>query len=483
MDLTLLGQGGMGAVYRGRDPDLDRQVAIKVILDRTPDFVGRFRREAQAIARLAHPSIVQIYDFGLDDEGNPYFVMELVDGTPLDEVIRQRGRLPPRDAVRFARQAAEGLQAAHAAGIIHRDVKPSNVIVDARGLAKLVDFGIARVVTGGPALTQPAALMGTPGYMAPEQAMGQPVDHRADIYALGLTLHEMLAGRPPFEAADALSLMVKNLRDPLPDLRSQAAGVPEDLVWLVTQMGAKDREQRPQSAGAVVQALAAIETALDAAERPARPTPATVPERVAPASTNRCAVVLAAGGALALAAAVVVVVTRDGGSKAPGPTTTTEGGAPAATRNQAPGPLRVSVLPFKNVGRDGTLTALEEGIAESCLSSIDFKRVKLLERANLQGGLGQGVFGEIDAAGDFHFDKTAVVAAGHHLGAQVVVVGAFQKHRDKLRITARLVRVEDGRVLEAVALDAPGDDPLEAQDRAAAELSRRLIALADRWQR
>jgi eukaryotic-like serine/threonine-protein kinase len=133
VDLTLLGQGGMGAVYRGRDPDLDREVAIKVILDRTPDFVTRFRREAQAIARLAHPNIVQIYDFGLDEEGNPYFVMELVEGTPLDEVIRRRGGgLPPRDAVRFAREAAEGLRAAHAAGIIHRDVKPSNVILDGR---------------------------------------------------------------------------------------------------------------------------------------------------------------------------------------------------------------------------------------------------------------------------------------------------------------------------------------------------------------
>src|SRR5207248_8177178 len=134
-------------------------------------------------------------------------VMELVDGIPLDKILRDRGRLAPADAVAIARQAAEGLSAAHRAGIVHRDIKPSNLIIDGRGHCKLVDFGIARVQAGGPQLTNAAALMGTPGYMAPEQAMGKPVDHRADIYALGLTLFEMLCGRPPFEAEDAISLV------------------------------------------------------------------------------------------------------------------------------------------------------------------------------------------------------------------------------------------------------------------------------------
>src|SRR5438105_14865895 len=128
VDLTLLGQGGMGAVYRARDPELDRPVAIKVMLQATPDFVARFRREAQSIARLTHGNIVQVYDFGVDPGGNPYFVMELVDGRPLDDVLRERGRLLPLEAIRMARQAAEGLGAAHRAGIVHRDVKPSNLI-------------------------------------------------------------------------------------------------------------------------------------------------------------------------------------------------------------------------------------------------------------------------------------------------------------------------------------------------------------------
>src|SRR5262245_36751496 len=192
VDCVLLGHGGMGAVYRARDPELDRPVAIKVMLQATEDFIARFRREAQSIARLAHANIVQVYDFGVDETGNPYFVMELIDGTPLDQIVRERGRLLPLEVIRLIKQAAEGLAAAHRTGIVHRDVKPSNLIVDGRGTVKLVDFGIARVSDANLQLTAASALMGTPGYMAPEQAQGKPVDHRADVYALGLTMYELL---------------------------------------------------------------------------------------------------------------------------------------------------------------------------------------------------------------------------------------------------------------------------------------------------
>jgi len=179
-NLTLLGRGGMGEVYRAHDPELGREVAIKVMLDATPEFLARFRREAQVIARLTHPNVVQVYDFGVNGSGKPYFVMELVQGTSLDKVMRERGRLPPTEAVRLARQAAEGLGVAHRAGIVHRDVKPSNLVVDANGHVKIVDFGIARIQDAGQQLTNVAMLMGTPGYMAPEQAMGRTVDQRAE---------------------------------------------------------------------------------------------------------------------------------------------------------------------------------------------------------------------------------------------------------------------------------------------------------------
>ncbi|HEX9102778.1 MAG TPA: serine/threonine-protein kinase, partial [Polyangia bacterium] len=261
VDLQLLGQGGMGAVYRGRDPELDRPVAIKVMLHATPDFVQRFRREAQSIARLAHANIVQVYDFGVDGDGNPYFVMELIDGTPLDEIVRTRGKLPPLEVVRLGKQAAAGLAAAHRAAIVHRDVKPSNLIVDGRGHLKLVDFGIARMESGAQ-LTNAAALMGTPGYMAPEQASGKKVDARADIYALGMTMFELLAGGPAFTSDDPIALVVMNIQNPLPDLRVFAPGTPDELVQLVEMMVQKDPEARIQSCDAVVAALEDIEARL-----------------------------------------------------------------------------------------------------------------------------------------------------------------------------------------------------------------------------
>lgn len=260
VDLAPLGRGAMGAVYSARDPELDRPVAIKVMQQVSPDWVARFRREAQAVARLVHPNIVQVFDVGTDEAGNPFFVMEMVDGTPLDHVVRQRGRLPPAEVACILRQAAAGLDAAHAAGVVHRDVKPSNLILDRGGTVKLLDFGVARVLGGSASaqLTAPASLMGTPSYMAPEQAGGRPVDQRADIYALGLTAFELLAGDPAFHAEDLIALALKQVNDPLPDLRTRVPGVPEGLARLVERMAAKKPEDRPQSAGEVVRALDGI---------------------------------------------------------------------------------------------------------------------------------------------------------------------------------------------------------------------------------
>ena len=145
-ELTLLGQGGMGAVYRAFDPSLQRTVAIKVMLGQNPEFLARFEREARAVAKLSHPNVVQVYDFGRDEQNNPYFVMELLPGRSLDSLLKEKGPLPALKVVDVLRQAAEGLQAAHAVGIVHRDIKPHNLMLDDQGNVKLVDFGIARIL-------------------------------------------------------------------------------------------------------------------------------------------------------------------------------------------------------------------------------------------------------------------------------------------------------------------------------------------------
>ncbi len=524
VDLTLLGQGGMGAVYRGRDPELDRAVAIKVMLQATPDFVARFRREAQSIARLAHANIVSVYDFGVDGENNPYFVMELIDGTPLDELMRQRGRLPALDVVKLGRQAAEGLGAAHRAGIVHRDVKPSNLIVDGRGHLKLVDFGIARVADGGAQLTNAASLMGTPGYMAPEQAMGKKVDARADIYALGMTLFELLAGAPAFVADDPIALVVMNMQQPLPDLRQHAPDVPEELVQLVEMMAAKDPDARVQSCDAVANALSELELQLrrgvasherrtdegpaiaqgsaPRADAPAAIPPTNIGARPADdgaAAPSRTPMIVGAVVAVVVAGVIGVLVLARPKVVEPIPKTAQllpeQPTQPAAnpfptkprvdvpatgvtttpTAAKADGPLRVAVLKFKNVGADASLAMLELGIGETAVNAMAQTKgdVTLVERSDIESDVG-----EIDRANDEHFDKATLAQKGQLEGVQVAVQGGFQRAGNKVRITARFVRVANGEIVDTLTVTRPVRDLFGAQDEVARGLSHKLLALA-----
>jgi serine/threonine protein kinase len=200
--LELIGQGGMGAVYKARQPALDRFVALKILPPRVrddPGFAERFTREARALARLSHPNIVAVHDFG-QAGGFPYFIMEYVDGLNLRQVERAR-RLTPREALQVIPQICEALQFAHDEGIIHRDIKPENILMDKRGRVKIADFGLAKLLGRdhpAEAITEAGHVMGTPHYMAPEQ-IEHPldVDHRADIYSLGVVFYEMLTGELP----------------------------------------------------------------------------------------------------------------------------------------------------------------------------------------------------------------------------------------------------------------------------------------------
>lgn len=214
-----IGRGGMGAVYRGYDPLLDRYVAVKVLAPHLvweKEFVGRFLREARAAARLKHPHIVTIYDVGQEGDWY-YFVMEYLEGQPLTEVIRQRGPLPPDEVLSILRPLAEALDYAHHQGLVHRDIKPGNVVVAAAGQVTLTDFGIARAAQET-RLTATGVLVGTPEYMAPEQVRGLTVDARSDLYSLGVVAYEMLGGRVPFQAESTLALMYKVAHEPPPPI-------------------------------------------------------------------------------------------------------------------------------------------------------------------------------------------------------------------------------------------------------------------------
>ena len=258
--ISHIGQGGMADVFLAVDTILNRQVAVKILrADLSTDAISilRFEREAQAAASLAHPNIVEIYDVG-DYKGHHYIVMEYVPGKTLKQVIRSRGPLVNEEAVDIMKQLCSAVAEAHRRGIIHRDIKPQNIILKADGSLKILDFGIA-TAKGSVQLTQANNVMGSVHYLAPELARGEPASFQSDIYALGIVLYEMLSGDVPFKADQAVQVALKHMREPMPSVRAVNSSVPQSLENVITRATAKDPSLRYQSAEAM---LADVSTCL-----------------------------------------------------------------------------------------------------------------------------------------------------------------------------------------------------------------------------
>ena len=254
--IELLGQGGMATIYRATDSQLGRDVAVKILrpeYGRDPDFVARFRAEAQAVASLSNPNIVPVHDFGMDPAG-PYIVMSYVDGEDLATLLRRTGPVQPRQAARIAAESARALAAAHARGIIHRDVKPGNIMLAQDGRVEMTDFGIARAISEAQ-MTLPGTTLGSVHYFSPEQARGEPATERSDIYSLGIVLFELLTGRRPFEGDSAASIAMARLSGPAPMPSTFRAGIPLELEAIDRKALALDPADRFASAGAMADAL------------------------------------------------------------------------------------------------------------------------------------------------------------------------------------------------------------------------------------
>lgn len=242
-----LARGGMAQVYLARDRSLDRPVAVKELVPEfagDPSFVERFRREAQAAANLSHPNIVGVYDWGAQD-GTYFIVMEYVDGPSLSRVLRSDGPFHPRRAAEIAAEVAAGLGFAHSHGVVHRDVKPGNVLLTRSGQAKVTDFGIARALSSSDEdLTQAGSVMGTATYFSPEQAQGLPVDPRSDLYSLGVVLYELVTGRPPFSGDTPLAIAYKHVQDQPAPPSTLMAGLPEALEAIIMKLLSKRPDDR-----------------------------------------------------------------------------------------------------------------------------------------------------------------------------------------------------------------------------------------------
>src|SRR3954463_10256113 len=251
-----VGSGGMSSVYRAFAPTLERHVAIKLMhrdISNDADQLERFRREARAVAQLNHPHVVTVIDAG-EDDGNPFIVFEYVEGETLKDRIRRLGRLPVAEAVAYAVEIGRALECAHEHMLVHRDVKPQNVLIDADGRAKVTDFGIARSLEAQ-GLTATGRVLGTTDYVSPEQALGREVTAQSDIYSLGVVLYEMLTGEVPFKADTQVAVAMKHVREPLPDVQRRRPEISAALAAAVERATAKQTENRYATVGEMVHDL------------------------------------------------------------------------------------------------------------------------------------------------------------------------------------------------------------------------------------
>lgn len=286
-----LGAGGMATVYKAHELSLNRMVALKVLsprLSEDTDFIKRFHREAQAAAQLNHPNIVHIYAIG-EEEGFHYFAMEYLKGKALSSIKKEEGMLPADRSLSIIKQVAAALGEAHKAGLVHRDIKPCNIMIDDAGNAKVTDFGIAYVADAKTKLTQDGSIIGTPEYLSPEQCEGKTVDGRSDIYSLGVTLYEILTGKTPYEADTPVSMLMKIVKGNFPPIGQVNPAVPEPVQKIVEKMMQTDPQNRYANADELLKEVQEVEKVLTMPEIPAaagaaikQPEPAAVTHTIEP---------------------------------------------------------------------------------------------------------------------------------------------------------------------------------------------------------
>ena len=392
----MLGAGGMGEVYRATDTKLARDIALKVLppdMASDPDRLARFQREARALAGLSHPNVVTV--FSVEESDNVHFItMELIEGQPLDRLISAKG-LPADRIIEIAGAIAEALAAAHEKGIVHRDLKPANIMLADEGRIKVLDFGLAKDVgaeTANDATltsaghTHAGMVMGTPAYMSPEQISGRALDHRSDIFSLGVVLHEMATGRRPFEGSSSAELISSILRDVPPSVTDVRPELPPDLARVVRRCLEKDPRCRMQTARDVINEFRDL---------------ARIAWRSVPASTSATRATPAADSGAARAA---------------------EG-------------FWVAVLPFRHKGSDAGAEALAEGITEEIITGLSrFSYLRVIARSS---------------TGKYSNESTDVRAVGSELGARYVMEGTLRQAGSRLRVGVQLIDAVSGAHLWA----------------------------------
>jgi len=312
-----LGRGGMATVYRAFDPSFDREVAIKILpreFLHNPQFIDRFKREIKTIAQLDHPAIVPVYDVG-EHDGIPYYVMRFMPGGSLSDMI-DRGRFNIQDTARIVERLASALSYAHRKGIIHRDLKPDNILFNEDEYPFISDFGIAKIAESQTNLTG-SGIIGTPAYMSPEQATGDALDHRSDVYGLGVIVYQMLTGQQPYNADTPMGVAIKHVTDPVPDIRLVAGDLPEEAGDVMKKVLAKNRDERYATAVEFARALNQAAFGDPGNIQESSPTVRLIEkEKVAPAKNKKLLVAGGIGLVVLLALVVGGFVLFGGGNQA-----------------------------------------------------------------------------------------------------------------------------------------------------------------------
>jgi len=314
----VVGHGGMSTVYKAHDSLLERNVALKVLhqqYNEDEDFVERFKREARSVAQLQHPNIVTVIDRG-EEDGRQYIVFEYIDGENLKELVVRKGRLDVRTALEIGLEIARGLSFAHERGLVHRDVKPQNVLLNGDGGAKVTDFGIARSLDVERGVTQPGTVLGTSNYIAPEQASGQPVNAQTDVYSLGIVLYEMITGELPFPGDNFVAVAMKQVQEPSPSVLDARGDVPLRIAEMIDRALEKDPEQRfptMEAFAAEIEAnLAELERGEDGAVTMVVPAAQRLQQSQRRTTVSHVPLLIGLLGALAIAGVVIGFLTLRG---------------------------------------------------------------------------------------------------------------------------------------------------------------------------
>jgi tetratricopeptide (TPR) repeat protein/TolB-like protein len=476
--IRLLGAGGMGAVYQAWDDELGEAVALKVIRPEAndPDAVRglerRFKRELVLARQVTHKNVVRIHDLG-EIGGIKYLTMPYIQGSDLAAFLRREGKLPLPRAMAIARQIAMGLQAAHEAGVVHRDLKPANVMLDSEDRAIIMDFGIARSISGGAAAgTVAGAVVGTLEYMAPEQAMGRTVDHRADIYAFGLILYDMLVGRRPSARAEsAVAALLERIHRPLPPLRSIDPTVPEPVDALVATCIQPDPAARFQTTAELLAAFDGVvgngqtATASQSAVHPRVRTalsaslPAAEAAPAAPKPSKKWAAVVA-GLALVVIVGALAIWFR------------TSSSPPSAVAKTSAAATSIAVVPFRNATGDSTLDWMGASVASLMKDAVSAEsgiRAVPADRVDQ-------ILADLRVTPDVDPDEGTVRRLAEFSAAEHVLTGKYVRVGSRIRIQGSLRNMKTASVAELTVDAADQGDLTNAVQQLSGDVRRRLAA-------